>query len=191
MSIPLIITLLIPLLLIIYIITIHNRIIAYYNATQRAWADVITQQMQKNRLLPTLERMVEEYKIHEADLLQNITALRSSLKNIAPENSSVEQLREINNESKMLFSQLNMVAENYPSLKASEVYQKFMQELSELEKNVAASIRIFNANVETFNTTIELFPNLFINQLFTKKSPLPIFDDHQASSDFEYRPPFK
>lgn len=191
MSLPFIITLLIPLILIIYIITIHNRIITYYNATQRAWADVITQQLQKNRLLPNLEKMVEEYKIHEADVLQNITALRASLKKISPENSSVEQLKAINNESKALFSQLNMVAENYPELKASTIYQQFMQELSELEKNVAASIRIFNANVETFNTTIALFPNQFINQLFTKKSALPIFEDSRASEAFEYQPPFK
>lgn len=186
----LIIVLVIIMLLIAYIVGTHNSIIAFYNACQRAWADVITQELQKNRLLPTLEKMVEDYKIHEASVLQNVTELRAALKNISPKHTDLEALKAVNEQSKHLLANINMVSENYPDLKASDIYQSFMRELSELEGNIAASIRIFNANVERFNTKIELFPNILINQYFTHKERLDVFTDAAAQSGFEYKPNF-
>lgn len=182
--------LIIAALLILYGISTHNNIIAIYNACQRAWADVITQELQKNRLLPTLEKMVEEYKIHEASVLENVTELRTALKNISPEHTDIKALKAVAEQSKHLLANINMVSENYPELKASDIYQSFMRELTELEGNIAASIRIFNANVERFNTKIEVFPNVLINNYFTHKKRLEVFTDTTAQSGFEYTPNF-
>lgn len=190
MSITLIIITILIILLISYIMGTHNSIIAFHNACQRAWADVITQELQKNRLLPTLEKMVKEYKIHEASVLQNVTQLRTALKNISPSHTDIDALKAVNEQSKTLLANIHMVSENYPDLKASEIYQSFMRELSELEGNIAASIRIFNANVESFNTKIEIFPNILINQYLTRKQRLDVFTDHTAQSGFEYKPNF-
>lgn len=187
-------TLLIPLVILaaltLYIITTHNGIIAYYNACQRAWADVITQELQKNRLLPTLEKMVQDYQLHEADVLQNVTKLRSALNSISPENTDLSTLKNVNEQSKALLANIHMVAESYPELKASEIYQRFMRELSELEANIAASLRIFNANVEKFNVKIEVFPNVLINNWFTRKARLHVFTDETAAKNFDYKPNF-
>ena len=174
----------------IYIIKTHNTIIAIYNACQRAWADVIAQELQKNRLLPTLEKMVAEYKLHESSLLTHITELRSSLKSLQRNAPNIDQLQAVNQDSKALLSSLNMVAENYPDLKASEIYQSFMRELSELEGNINASIRIYNGNVEKFNTMIEVFPNVYVNNFLTHKQRLDPFNDLTAESAFEYKPNF-
>jgi len=190
MSTSLIILITIMAILVIYIIATHNGIISYYNACQRAWADVITQELQKNRLLPTLEKMVEEYKIHEADVLQNVTKLRSALNNISPEDTDISALKKVNEQSKALLSNIHIVAENYPDLKASEIYQSFMREISELERNIAASLRIFNANVEKFNVKIEVFPNVLINNWFTHKARLNVFTDETAANNFDYKPNF-
>ncbi len=190
MSTSLIILIAIMAILVIYIIATHNGIISYYNACQRAWADVITQELQKNRLLPTLEKMVEEYKIHEADVLQNVTKLRSALNNISPEDTDISALKKVNEQSKALLSNIHIVAENYPELKASEIYQSFMREISELERNIAASLRIFNANVEKFNVKIEVFPNVLINNWFTHKARLNVFTDETAANNFDYKPNF-
>lgn len=190
MSTMLLIFLAMIAIIVIYTITTHNSIIAYYNACQRAWADVIVQELQKNRLLPTLEKMVEEYKIHEADLLQNVTKLRASLSQISPENADISALNRVKTESKALLSNIHLVAENYPELKASDIYQSFMRELSELEKNIAASLRIFNANVEKFNVKIEVFPNILINQWFSHKPRLNVFTDASAADHFDYKPQF-
>ncbi len=185
-----IILLVLAVIITLYIVMTHNAIITYFNACQRAWADVITQELQKTRLLPSLEKMVNEYKIHEADVMKIVTELRSALKNISPTTPDVSALQRVNSESKALMSNINLVAENYPELKASEVYQRFMRELSELEGNISASIRIFNANVEAFNTKIEVFPSVFINDIITRKARLDVFTDVEAAGNFSYKPNF-
>ncbi len=174
----------------LYILSVHNGIIGFYNACQRAWADVIAQELQKTRLLPNLEEMVQEYKVHEADVLQTVTELRTALKSISPDQTDVDALKRVNDQSKALLSNINMVAENYPDLKASEIYKNFMRELSELESNIAASIRIYNGNVEKFNTKIEVFPNVLVNKHITHKERLNVFTDTAAAGNFEYKPNF-
>ncbi len=190
MSTPLLILLAIIALLLLLIVMIHNSIITFYNACQRAWADVIAEELKKTRLLPNLEKMVEEYKVHEASVLQNVTELRSALQQISPDKTDIDALTKVNQQSKALLNNINMVAENYPDLKASNIYQSFMRELSELENNIAASIRIFNGNVERYNTKIEVFPNVLINKMITHKPRLNVFTDPVAASHFAYQPNF-
>ncbi len=151
---------------------------------------MIAEELKKTRLLPNLEKMVEEYKVHEASVLQNVTALRSALQQISPEKADIDALTEVNQQSKALLNKINMVAENYPELKASTLYQSFMRELSEIENNIAASIRIFNSNVERYNTKIEVFPNVLINNMITRKPRLNVFTDPVATEHFTYQPKF-
>ena len=50
------------------------------------------------------------------------------------------------------------VAEAYPELKADQVFQKLMAELSDLENKIAAARRFFNNATSEFNTAIQQFP---------------------------------
>ena len=164
------------------IILIHNKIITYFNASQRAWADVIAQELQKNRVLPKLEEIVESFKLHESDILMETTKLRSAINQISAKDVDVDKLSELQQKTGALINNLHAVAVNYPELKSADIFQKFMQELSELEQNITASVRIYNRNVEQFNTAIEVFPNSFVNSMITKKERLDIFSDTQAAS---------
>ena len=54
---------------------------------------------------------------------------------------------------------LRVVAEQYPELRATENFQQLMRNLSELEDEIQASRRIYNSNVQAYNTKIQIFPN--------------------------------
>jgi hypothetical protein len=54
---------------------------------------------------------------------------------------------------------LRAVAENYPDLRATENFQQLSRNLSELEDEIQASRRIYNSNVQAYNTKIQIFPN--------------------------------
>jgi len=54
------------------------------------------------------------------------------------------------------------VAENYPTLRATENFQQLTRNLSELEDEIQASRRIYNSNVQAYNTKIQVFPNSII-----------------------------
>ena len=73
---------------------------------------------------------------------------------------------------------IRIVAEDYPELRASESFRALQGELSELEDQVQAARRIYNGNVNAYNTRIQLFPNSVIagrsftaRELFQLDSP--------------------
>jgi LemA protein len=57
---------------------------------------------------------------------------------------------------------LRAVAENYPTLRATENFQQLSRNLSELEDEIQAARRIYNSNVQAYNTEIEQFPGSII-----------------------------
>ena len=57
---------------------------------------------------------------------------------------------------------LRAVAEQYPNLKATENFQQLSRNLSELEDEIQASRRIYNSNVQSYNTDIQQFPGSII-----------------------------
>ena len=59
-------------------------------------------------------------------------------------------------------AELRAVAENYPTLRATENFQQLSRNLSELEDEIQASRRIYNSNVQSYNTTIQQFPGSII-----------------------------
>lgn len=174
----------------VIILVIYNGIIARMNAVERAWANVITEERQKNKIIPTLEGLVDQYKLHESSVLKDVTALRSALQELSSDTVNTEHLAAAEAKTSALLKGLNVVVENYPGLKASEVFNNLMREIAEQQENVGAAIRIFNQNVEDFNNGIEQFPNSVINNMLNKKEKLNTFRDEEAESGFEYKPNF-
>lgn len=188
---PLLMTLIIALLvMIVTTVVTHNTIIERHNSAIRAWSDLIAQERQKNSTLPELEKIVETYSAHERALLTEVTALRGAINRLSPDNIDTTQLAEVQNRSNALIRNFNAVAENYPDLKASTLYRDQMAELITLQRDIAAAIRIFNRNVEEFNSGIEVIPNRWVNQLITHKERIHPFSDREAEAAFDYQPNF-
>lgn len=178
----------VALMVILIIVIIYNNIIRRMNAVTRAWTDVVTQERQKNNVLPALEKIASEYKEYETIIITEITKLRTDLQRLNSGNMDFNALTDAHNNTTALLNGLYAVAENYPTLKASDLYRSLMAEISEQQQNISAAICIFNRNVEEFNNSIEMFPHVLINTLFVKKRKLRTFNDSKAESAFEYRP---
>lgn len=172
------------------IILIHNRIIRHFNATIRAWSDVISFERQKLKTLEELAPVVEQYASMEKSTLEKVTELRQNIMNLNINQADASQLQRVEALSKELFRSLNVVVENYPELKANQLYIKMMEEVDEQNENVGAAITIYNRNVEVFNSYIQVFPNHLINTSFSKKKTIRPFRDQTASQSFDYRPNF-
>ncbi len=76
------------------------------------------------------------------------------------------------------------MAENYPTLRATENFQQLSRNLSELEDEIQASRRIYNSNVQSYNTDIQQFPGSIIaNQGgFTAREYFEIEDASERSA---------
>ena len=182
--------LLVVIVLVMLGIMIRNNIIRHHNATIRAWADVTSFERQKLKTLEELAPVVEQYAGMEKGTLEKVTELRQNILNLNVNNTDVSQLQRIESLNKELMRSLNVVVENYPELKANEIYLKMMNEIEEQNENVGAAITIFNRNVELFNNYIQVFPNNIINTLTLSKKAIRPFRDQAATQNFDYRPNF-
>ena len=176
--------------IIVVTIMIRNNIVRHHNATIRAWSDVATYERQKIKVLDGLAPLVEQYSTFEKSTLEKVTELRQNILNLNSNSTDVHQLQRVETLSQELMRSLNVVVENYPELKANEIYLKMMNEIEEQNENVGASITIFNRNVEMFNNHIQIFPNNIINTMLLGKKTIRPFRDASVAQNFDYRPNF-
>ena len=177
-------------LLLLWGISIRNKIVRYFNATKRAWAEVANFERQKVKTLESLEQTLSQYTEFEKSTLEKVTELRQQILNLNVSNADISQLQHIEKLNHDLMKSLNVVVENYPELKADTLYGKMMDDIQEQNENVGAAITIYNRNVEVFNNTIQIFPNNMINTLTLAKKPVRPFSDPLVLKNFDYRPNF-
>lgn len=141
--------------LIIIIAVMYNGLINKKNQVENAFGGIDAQLKKRYDLIPNLVSTVQSYMKHEADTLTQITELRS--KAVSGDISDNEKV----NLDNMITSKLGgiMVAvENYPDLKASENFNELQRSLNEVEEQISASRRAYNATVTYYNNGVEMFP---------------------------------
>ena len=186
----LLIFLLLIIAAIVACVMIRNNIVRHHNASIRAWSDVASYERQKIKILDGLQPLVEQYSNFEQGTLEKVTELRQNILNLNVNNTDVSQLQRIESLNKELMHSLNVVVENYPELKANEIYLKMMNEIEEQNENVGEAITIFNRNVELFNNHIQVFPNNIVNTMTMGKKAIRPFRDQAVTQNFDYRPNF-
>ena len=75
---------------------------------------------------------------------------------------SVDETAKAEQKLTQALADVKAVAENYPELRATENFQQLSRNLSELEDEIQASRRIYNSNVQSYNTDIEQFPGSIV-----------------------------
>ncbi len=157
----------------------------YYNTIQdlsekqnAAAAEIINQYQRRADLITNLANTVKGYSNHEQSIFTEIAAARAQLGSmqINPDDfHNPEKLEAYEKAQQSLQSQLSklmVVVENYPDLKASQLYQNLMVQLEGTENRIAVAR---NRNIEAvreYNTLIRRFPYFLIAKV-VGYSPLP------------------
>lgn len=149
-------------LIIIYILAKYNQFIKLKNAVKRAKGTIDVYLKKRFDLIPNLVETVKGYSSHEEDLLTELTEIRENFeKNI---NNIKENTNLYNRYSKIIG-----VVESYPELKAVDSYNSLMDELSDTEDDIQAARRIYNLEVENYNTEISKVPANILAKVFGYK----------------------
>lgn len=171
----LIITLLFIIVIILIAIAItYNSLIGRRNQVQNAESSIDVMLKKRHDLIPNLVETVKQYMNHEKGLLERITALRSKL--VTPSIDKSER-NTLENELSKGLSQLNVSVENYPNLKANENFLNLQYNLNEIESQLSASRRSYNAAVLDYNNGLDKFPSSIIANFFNFKRE-GFFDIH-------------
>jgi LemA protein len=80
----------------------------------------------------------------------------------AIKSAGMQQTQEAEAKLSGALTELRAVAENYPDLRATENFQRMQADLNEIEDEIQAARRIYNSNVQAYNTKIQMFPNSLV-----------------------------
>ena len=156
----------ISLLVIVYLINAYNKGIILRNYVREAFSTMDVYMKKRWDLIPNLVETAKGYMTHEQNTLTKIAELRNQ--NYG--GMSNEQKMDVNAQLGLGLAKLIAVAENYPDLKANENFLKLMEELSQVEEDIANSRKYYNGTVREFNNFTELFPTNIIAMIFNFKA---------------------
>jgi LemA protein len=140
-------------LALIYVL-VRNGLIASRNRVDESWSGIDVQLKRRHDLIPNLVESVKGYATHERETFERVTQAR----NEAMRATGVKDVSQAEAALTGALGQLRVVAEQYPELRATENFQQLQRQLSELEDEIQASRRIYNSNVQSYNTRLQQFP---------------------------------
>jgi LemA protein len=146
------------LLLGLVFVLIRNSIIGSRNRVDEAWSGIDVQLKRRHDLVPNLVETVKGYAQHEQQTFEKTTQARAA----AMQAASVQQTQQAEAQLSGALAEVRAVAENYPELRATENFQRLQADLNEIEDEIQAARRIYNSNVQSYNTKIQIFPNSIV-----------------------------
>ncbi len=172
--IVLIILVVVALIFVIWYVSTKNSMIDQRNRVDESWSGIDVQLKRRHDLVPNLVETVKGYATHEQKVFENVTKARAD----AMASQGVDETAKTESQLTRAMADLRAVAENYPDLKATQNFQQLSNNLSELEDEIQASRRIYNSNVQSYNTRIQQVPANFVARRggFTDKEFFEIAD---------------
>ena len=132
--------------------------VASRNRVDEAWSGIDVQLKRRHDLVPNLVETVKGYATHEQAVFTKTTEARAE----AMKAGTVAATQQAEAKLSGALADLRAVAENYPDLRATENFQQLQRNLNEIEDEIQAARRIYNSNVQAYNTKIQIFPNSII-----------------------------
>jgi LemA protein len=170
----LIIILVLLAVLVVWAVSIYNRLIASRNNFRNAFAQIDVQLTRRYDLIPNLVETARAYLKHERETLESVISARNiamaGLKAAAANPGSAAALEQLSGAEAGLagaLGRLFAVAEAYPDLKANTTMMQLSEELTSTENRVAFARQAFNDAVMGYNNTREMFPNSLVAGWFS------------------------
>jgi LemA protein len=142
-------------LLALILVFAYNGMVKARNKVDESWSGIDVQLKRRHDLIPNLVETVKGYAAHEKEVFENVSAARSAAISAQGPAAQAQAETALSGALGRLFA----VAEAYPQLRAVESFTQLQQELANTEDQIAASRRIYNGNVQAYNTKIQVFPN--------------------------------
>ena len=156
MSTPMIVAIVVVVLIALILMSMYNGLIRKNNDVENAFGGIDVQLKKRYDLIPNLIATVKQYMTHEKELLTKVTELRS--KAIDGSLSNEEKVA-VDNQITQSVKGIMVAVENYPDLKANENFINLQRTMNEVESQISAARRAYNAAVTSFNNGVETFPS--------------------------------
>lgn len=156
------IVIIIIVIIVLALILLYNHLVGLNIRCKNAWAGIDNQLKRRYDLIPNLVEVTKGYATHERETLMEVIKARNDEGTM---NERAKESEEVSNSVKNLLA----VAENYPDLKANELFKNLQIELTGTEDKIAFARQFYNDSVQKYNTAIMSFPNNILAKMMNYK----------------------
>jgi LemA protein len=152
-------------LLLLYGVSIYNRLVALRNRLENAFSQIEVQLKRRYDLIPNLVETVKGYMAHERETLEAVISARNraagGLQAAAAHPGEADAMAQLVGAEQALggaLGRLFALAEAYPDLKANQNMAQLTEELTSTENKVAFARQAYNDAVAAYNAYRQSFP---------------------------------
>jgi LemA protein len=162
---------------------LYATIVRRRNRVAESLAGIDVQLQQRHDLIPNVLRIARRFMEHESQLLNDITALRAKAQQQLGERDFARIPEKLEAEAQLgqQMGRLLMLAENYPQLRSDGPMIEAQRSYSEVETNIAAARRAYNAAVMDLRNAVEIFPGQLLKGVAGVKTVPPAFEALDAA----------
>lgn len=156
----------------------YATIVTRRNKVREAMGSVDVHLNQRHDLIPNIVRLADRFMAHERGLLEEVTRLRQQAGQAAATGASpgeVGQRFRLEGELARSVGQLLVTMEAYPQLKSDATVIEAQRTWTEVEAQITAARRFYNAAVNRLNNAIQIFPGGLLARL-AGVSAMPFFE---------------
>lgn len=156
----------VALVIVVYIISIYNRLIAMIEIVRNNQKQIDIQLDRRYKVFQSLIEVVKKYMDYEQTTLKEVVALRNQAV-AAKGEGDAQAMMGAENKISGIAQGLNVVFEQYPDLKANQNALKLQEEISNTENKLAFSKQALNDSIERYNAEKKSFFQTVVVKLFS------------------------
>jgi LemA protein len=154
----------------------YATLIARRNKVKEAMSSVDVHLNQRHDLIPNIVKLAGRYMEHERELLTEVTRLREEARRpIGSTPGEVGKRFEVEGRLGQRMGQLLVSMEAYPELKSDRPLVEAQQTWTEIEAQITAARRFYNAAGNQLNNSIQIFPGQIIASIAGVQA-MPFFE---------------
>ncbi|MEK9651689.1 MAG: LemA family protein [Poseidonia sp.] len=146
------------LILVIWFFSTWNRLVSLEENADQAWSNIDVLLNQRYDMIPNLVNIVQGYATHEREIFDQFAQARNTAAGALAQ-GDVKGVAAAEGMLSGLLPRINMVAEQYPDLKANQNFLGLQNQLVSMENSIADRREFYNAASTNFNKAIKMIPS--------------------------------